>query len=92
MFDYLIGDHTEISAVTKAKRDERNKIFANLPQKTQELLFPKPIFFTGNAEDAGDWIQSTKVFTIYNQMEFSFTLDILLRRAAKLLWQKFSLE
>ena len=45
MTDFLTGDHAEINAVTRAKREERQKIFSNLPQKTQELLVPKPTFF-----------------------------------------------
>ena len=73
------GDHAEINALTRAKREERQKIFANLPQKTQELLIPKPSFFDGSIQDAEKWFQTTKDFASFNQMELSFAFDMLLR-------------
>ena len=81
----VTGDHSEINAFTRSKREERSKIFANLPQKTQEMLITKPTFFNGDVDIADEWIQTTREFAQYNQMEFSFALDMLLRGSAKLL-------
>jgi len=90
MTSLFTGDHAEINALTRAKREERQKIFSNLPQKTQELLIPKPSFFDGINEDAEDWMQKTKQFATFNQMEFSFALDMLLRGDAKQLWEEYN--
>ena len=52
MTDFLTGNHAEINAITRAKSEERQKIFSNLPQKTQEMLITKPTFFEGSSHDA----------------------------------------
>ena len=89
MTNLLTGDDAEINAITRAKSEEMQKIFSNLPQKTQEMLFPKPTFFEDSSHDVEDWMQTTKDFAIFNRMELSFALDMLLRRDAKQLWQEF---
>ena len=88
-FSSFTGDHAEINVVTRTKREERQKMFSSLPQKTQELLIPKPTFFDGCSSDAEEWMQSTKDFVSFNQMELSFAFDMLLRNDAKQLWQEF---
>ena len=45
MTDLLTGNQVEINAITRAKSEEKQKIFSNLPQKTQEMLISKPTFF-----------------------------------------------
>ena len=62
----LTGDHAEINALTRARREERQKIFSNLPQKTQEMQVPRPTFFDGSTQEAEDWLQMTKDFAIFN--------------------------
>ena len=42
MINLLNGDHAKADAITRAKSGEWQKIFSNLPQKTQEMLIPKP--------------------------------------------------
>ena len=69
MTEFLIGDHGKINTITRAKNEENQKIFSNLPQKTQEMLIPKPTCFEGSSHDAEDWMQTTKDFAIFNRME-----------------------
>ena len=61
-----------------------------MPQKTQEMLVPRPTFFDGSAQKAEDWLQMTKEFANFNQIELSFAFDMLLRGDSKDLWQEFS--
>ena len=53
-------------------------------------MISKPSFFDGINEDAEDWMQKTKQFATFNQMEFSFALDMLLRGVAKQLWEEYN--
>ena len=54
------------------------------------MLIPKQTFFEGSSHDAEDWMQTTKDLAIFNRMELSFTLDMLLRGDVKQFWQEFS--
>ena len=87
-YENLTGNHVEVSAITRQRKEERQKIFKNLPQATQEMLVPKPTFFDGSSDTAEDWIQTTKEFASFNQMELPFAFDMLLRGDAKELWQE----
>ena len=93
MSDILTGDpsnnHADINSLTRLKKEERQKIFSNLPQRTQEMLIPKPTFFDGISSNADEWLKTTKDFALFNQIEFSFAFDMLLHNDAKKLWQEF---
>ena len=90
MTDSLTGDQVKINIITRAKSEEKQKIFSNLLQKTQEMLIAKRTFFEGSSHDAEDWMETTKNVAIFNRIELSFALDMLLRRDAKQIWQEFS--
>ena len=56
----VTGDHAEINAFTRSK----------------EMLITKPKFFNGDVDIAYEWIQPTREFAQYNQIEVSFALKM----------------
>ena len=71
------------------KREEQQKAFANLPPKAQEWLASRPTFFDGSSQEAEKWLENTREFASFNQMELFFAFDMLMSGNVKLLWQDF---
>ena len=92
----LTGDHSHSNLETKpvicavSRAEERRKLFSKLPLAAQEALAPKVSFFDGKSDNAGKWLDETKEFALFNQMEMSFAFDMLLRGDCRLLWNEFS--
>ena len=67
MSEILTGDpsnnNADINSLTRLKKEERQNIFSNLPQRTQEMLIPKPTFFDGISSNA-EMTQNNQGFCI----------------------------